>query len=139
MEFTDSKLDGYIAKIKNPETSNSDVLITYKKATKRIEILKTKYNKINSSKKKSSDSESDEGDVAKLSIEELLSELSRIRTALESENTDINDLIKLYAKYNSLVGALKTENTDLQNKFYKVDSNKKDIVVSKVDLETLIN
>ena len=144
MEFTDTKLDTYISKLKDPETSGSDFLLTYKKATKRIDMLKTKYNRIVSVKKKGSESDSDTesesepNDFANMSVEELLTALAAIRTDLEAETTDINELIKLYAKYNSAANILKTKHTELQNKFYKVDANKKDITVTKVDLDSIL-
>lgn len=138
MEFTDSKLDEYITKIKDPATSNADVLVNYKKASKRIDILKTKYNKLTVKEESETETDSEEANLEALSIEDLLIELAKIRVELETENTDISNLIKLYSKYNSLIKIIKIKSTDLQNKFYKVDSNKKDITVSKVDLLTIL-
>lgn len=141
--ITDEKLDTYITNIKNTELSNTEILDNYKKATKRIGILKVKYNKINeinkpkskkSKKKQSSDSESEE----EILIGELVEKLDKIKADLESESNDLNTMVDLYSEYHKLVIQLESQYNELQNLFYKIDTNKSnEITITKIDLENI--
>ena len=133
MNFTDKKLDAYISTIKDPETSSADILSNYKKATHRINILKTKYNEISATTTTQSSSEENNK-----SLEELITDLNQIKTQLEAENTDINTILQLYSVYKKLIEEIKTKHTELQNKFYRVDSNKANIVISKINIDELL-
>ena len=149
MDIVDDKLDTYITNIKDSELSESDILLNYKKATKRISILKTKYNKINElnkpkpkskSKKKTesdSDSESD-SESDDMPIEELVAKLDRIKSDLESESSDLSSILNLYVEYHKLISSLESKHTELQNQFYKIDTNKSDIIINKIDLDHIL-
>lgn len=140
MNITDEKLDTYISNIKNSELPNTEILLNYKKATKRINVLKTKYNKINElnkpkSKKKSIDSDSEDDDIP---IEDLVADLNRIKTELESESIDIGSVLTLYAEYHKLITVLQLRYDELQNSFHKIDTNKSDIVINKINLDNIL-
>lgn len=140
MNITDEKLDTYISNIKNSELPNTEILLNYKKATKRINVLKTKYNKVNElnkpkSKKKSMDSDSEDDDIP---IEDLVVNLDRIKTKLESESIDIGSVLTLYTEYHKLIALLQLRYDELQNSFHKIDTTKSDIVINKINLDNIL-
>ena len=147
MDIVDDKLDTYITNIKDSELSESDILLNYKKATKRISILKTKYNKISelnkpkskSKSKKKTESDSDsESESDDMPIEELVAKLDRIKSDLESESSDLSSILNLYVEYHKLISSLESKHTELQNQFYKIDTNKADIIINKIDLDHIL-
>lgn len=144
MNISDEKLDSYISNIKNSELGDTEILLNYKKATKRINILKTKYNKISDSNKsktipkKKTNSDSDASDEDDIPIEDLVADLDRIKTELESESVDLSSILNLYLEYHRLIEILQLKYAELQNSFHKIDTNKSDIVINKINLDHVL-
>ena len=137
MNITDEKLDTYISNIKNPDSTETEILLNYKKATKRIDGLKSKYNKISDKSKSKSDSDSN-SNSDDMPLTELIAELDRIKSDLES-NSDLTSILNLYIEYRKLIDILSSKHTELQNQFYKIDGSKADISISKINLEYFMN
>jgi hypothetical protein len=140
MDINDEKLDGYIANMKAPDLSAPEILSNYEKAVKRIDILKSRYNKINDLKTKSKkkQSTSSESESEETNIEGLVKELDEIKTKLETENTDLGAILSLYADYKRIIGLMGSKYDELQNQFHVVDGNRSDIMINKIDLDQLL-
>lgn len=162
MDFSDKKLDSYISNIKNTESSSDDILSNYKKATRRLDVLKKEYNKLaklygNKDTGSNSDTDADTNDsdddtesdarreiekesskINKMNIEELIAALEKIKLELETNLDDIDKLIITLRKYNLLSSALKKNFSNLENKIYKVESNRKEITLVEIKSSDII-
>lgn len=149
MEFTDSKLDSYLAKVKE-STTDSEILLNYKKAVRRLDMLKEQHNLLvknlaEKSSDSSKDSESTETsaensnseDINSMSVDMLMNMLAELKTKIETESTDMAELTKLYGRYKRIVAILKTKQSEIQNKFNRVDSNRSGITVTKINLGSI--
>lgn len=130
--MNDEKLDLYISNMKDTKLSDDDILSNYKKAIKRIEVLKTKYNEINKPKKKSKNKTNDD-----VPISELVDRLNKIKEELDSVN-EIDEMVDLYTEYNDLIKKLETQYDELKNEYKKVSTNSSgNIVLKKIELENI--
>lgn len=134
MNYKDTKLEEYILQIK--ENDNNKVkLSNYKKATKRINQLKKKYNNI--CKALEEDPESDEEQI---NMETIIFELNRINTQLEeqTEEIDMSEMIQQYMRYKSLLSKLEIESDLIKNEIFKVDKKKNKISVHRLDPDSIL-
>jgi len=148
MEFTDIKLDSYLTNMKE-STSDTDVLLNYKKAVRRLDALKEQHNSLvkhltdpssdSSKESESSDTSerSESEDIQSMSIDALIAALAEIKRSLEMESTDMQNLIKMYVRYKKIALALKSKQSEIQNRFNRVDANRGNVVVTKINLESI--
>ena len=134
---TDEKLEAYILKIKESNNSNNK-LLNYKKATTRLNELKSEYNKLcqvlkkNKSKKSNSESEN------KTSIEKISTELNKISEELDHENCDMLKLIDNYVQYKLLLDNLEIDSEKIKNELFKVNLSKNKINIIKLNPKEIL-
>ena len=129
---TDEKLETYILKIKESNNSNNK-LLNYKKATSRLNELKSEYNKLCEALKKNKSKKSNNDSENKTSIEKISNELNKISEELESENCDMLKLIDNYVQYKLLLDNLEIDSEKIKNELFKVNLSKNKINIVKLD------
>ena len=135
--MTDSKLEEYIQKIKDSKNSNNK-LTNYKKATVRLDELKTEYNKLCDALKKTKKKTVDAKSESNASIDKIITELNHINEELDNEKCDIKALIDNYVQYKSLLDSLEGETEKMKNEIYKVTSNKNKIAITKLEPDEIL-
>jgi phenylalanyl-tRNA synthetase alpha subunit len=125
----DDKLEKFISRIKESKNSNNK-LLNYKKATDRLDELKTEYNKLCEALKKNKKQDKSEN---KISIEKISVELNKINEELDNENCDILKSIDSYVQYKLLLDSLEFESEKIKNEIFKVNLNKNKINIVKLE------
>lgn len=130
----DEKLESYISKIKNTNSTHNK-LHNYKRASNRLTELKTEYNNLCAAiKEEVSPIESEP-----VNIDKVITELKKLSDDLETEQPDMKVLIAKYVQYKLLLSVFDTEVEQIKNEIHKVDMNKKNkITIHKLSLEEFI-
>ena len=111
--YQDNKVEIYLSNIKN--NTISEKIINYKKATKRLSILKSEYDELCKIFKKKSKKNN-----KKCDIDSLVDKLTKINDQLSDDKIDMIDLIKKFNIQKNLLDNFKENLDDIKNELFQI-------------------
>lgn len=128
--ISDGKLERYIKNFKEASTTENKIYF-YKKATDRLNYLKTNYNNLCG---KLTIGTIPAVKKTKLKLDDLVTELNILNENLDNNQT-ITELIETYVQHQQLIKNLDIETTKIKNEIFKVHTSMSDIIISKFNSE----
>ena len=126
--MNDNKLNGYLTILRDGDNIEEKVL-NYKKANRRLDLLKEEYDELCQMMKQPSKKKKRELDLTTIT-----EELNKLEEALNEETVDIRDVISKMMQYKMVLDNYDQSIFNLKNEITKVNSNK---TLEKIDLNDL--
>lgn len=126
--MNDNKLNGYMTVLRDSDDIEEKVL-NYKKANRRLDLLKEEYEELCRMMKQPSKKKKRELDLTTIT-----EELNKLEEALNEETVDIRDVINKMMQYKMVLDNYDQSVLNLKNEISKVNSDK---TLEKIDLNDL--
>lgn len=126
--MNDNKLNGYMAVLRDSDDIEEKVL-NYKKANRRLDLLKEEYEELCQMMKQPSKKKKRELDLTTIT-----EELNKLEESLNEETVDIRDVINKMMQYKMVLDNYDQSVLNLKNEISKVNSDK---TLEKIDLDDL--